>query len=77
MGSNPIGRANLGYSMTRKYLVIKGEHAGQTVYSLKFHDYGLASDDTRYTGIEHTSVTLDETGDYPSFTIPKDFLKEI
>lgn len=45
--------------------------AGSIVYSLRGHDYGLASDDTRMTGIEHVSVTLKPDGDYPSFTIPR------
>lgn len=44
--------------------------AGDTVYSLRFPDYGLASDDTRMTGVEHRSVTLDPDGGYPSFTHP-------
>lgn len=48
-----------------------GHKAGTTVYKLKYSDYGLASDDTRITGIEHTSVTLNEDGGYPSFTVPK------
>lgn len=63
--------------MSKKYQVIQGENIGKFVYSLKYHDYGLASDDTRHTGIEHVSVTFDKTGDYPSFTIPKHFLKEV
>lgn len=48
-----------------------------TVYQCKGHDYGLASDDSRATGIEHVSVTLDPTGDYPFFTIPKTDLEEV
>lgn len=43
---------------------------GQLVYDCKRHDYGCASDDTRMTGVEHVSVTLDPEGDYPFFTIP-------
>lgn len=50
---------------------------GTVVYDFMFHDYGLASDDSRYTGIEHVSVTMDPEGGYPSFTIPKHKLKEI
>ena len=53
--------------------IVRGEtwvKAGETVYSQKYHDYGLASDDTRMTGIEHVSVTLNADGDYPGFTIP-------
>lgn len=43
---------------------------GTIVYMARNHDYGLASDDTRSTGIQHVSVTLDPSGDYPFFTIP-------
>lgn len=64
-------------SETKKYQVTDGDLRGKIVYSLKYHDYGLASDDTRYTGIEHKSVTFSENGDYPSFTIPTYLLKEI
>lgn len=49
---------------------------GDFVYKQKYHDYGLASDDTRMTGIEHVSVTLNENGDYPGFTIPRSHLAE-
>lgn len=44
--------------------------AGTSVYSAAKYDYGLASEDTRSTGVEHTSVTLDPNGEYPVFTIP-------
>ena len=47
-----------------------GYPAGTIVYDLKYYDYGLANDDTRYTGIEHKSMTLDLNGNYPSFTVP-------
>jgi hypothetical protein len=50
---------------------------GTVVYDLVGHDYGLASDDTRVTGKEHTSVTLKPDGGYPSFTIPVDDLEEV
>lgn len=47
------------------------EHAaGTIVYALKAYDYGLSSDDTHSTGIEHISVTENENGGYPFFTIP-------
>jgi hypothetical protein len=42
---------------------------GTTVYKCRGYDYGLASDDTRMTGIRHISVTLKSDGDYPSFTV--------
>lgn len=45
--------------------------AGMIVYRCKGWDYGMANDDTRLTGIEHISVTLDAGGGYPFFTIPK------
>lgn len=53
---------------------------GTVVYRASRHDYGLSSDDTRMTGIEHVSVSLREDGDYPTFTValrdlePLDFL---
>jgi hypothetical protein len=50
---------------------------GTTVYSCMSHDYGCANDDTRMTGIEHTSVTLKSDGGYPFFTVPKSGIKEI
>lgn len=47
------------------------EHpAGTVVYDCERHDYGLARDDTYDTGEDHISVTLDESGDYPYFTVP-------
>lgn len=51
--------------------------AGSVVYDCLGHDYGLASDDTRMTGIEHVSVTLKRSGGYPYFTIPRRDLKKI
>jgi hypothetical protein len=53
-----------------------GHPAGTVCYSCKCHDYGLASDDTRMTGIEHASVTLSPEGDYPFFTIRKSSLEK-
>lgn len=46
-----------------------GHPAGTLVYEQMLHDYGLASDDTRATGVEHISVTLNSDGDYPGFTV--------
>jgi hypothetical protein len=51
--------------------------AGTTVYDCHMYDYGCANDDTRFTGIEHTSVTLDPAGGYPFFTVPVTDLEEI
>lgn len=50
---------------------------GTTVYRLSKPDYGLASDDTRITGVAHISLTLDPTGDYPSFTHRFDQVEEL
>ena len=50
--------------------------AGTVVYACQLCDYGLSSDDTRMTGIEHTNVTLREDGGYPAFTIPRHLLRE-
>lgn len=50
---------------------------GTLVYERNSWDYGLASDDTRFTGVEHISVTLKSNGDYPGFTIPKQDLEEL
>lgn len=50
---------------------------GSYVYECTKPDYGCASDDTRFTGVDHISVTLDKTGDYPFFTIPAQDLEEV
>jgi hypothetical protein len=47
-----------------------GHPAGTIVYRCKGYDYGIANDDTRLTGKPHSSMTLEPSGDYPSFTIP-------
>lgn len=65
--------------MTTKYLLSEdydGHAKGTAVYSAKFHDYGCASEDTRNTGVEHKSVTLNEDGDYPFFTAPVRILQK-
>lgn len=48
---------------------------GTIVLEFRACDYGLSSDDTYNTGIEHTTVSLD--GDTPFFTIPLEDLEEI
>jgi hypothetical protein len=67
--------------MTQKYILLHDVRsdlkAGTTVYQCGFHDYGLARDDTNHTGIEHKSVTLDPTGDYPFFTAPVHSLQKV
>lgn len=50
---------------------------GDIVYGCKYYDYGLSSDDSRRTGIEHVSVTFNENGDYPTFTIPEAALERL
>lgn len=47
------------------------------VYNQKGYDYGLSSDDSTMTGIEHISVTLNSDGDYPGFTIPIEDLEPV
>lgn len=54
-----------------------GNEAGTTVYECKYHDFGLARDDTNYSGEEHISVTLSPTGDYPFFTVPVRMLQKV
>jgi hypothetical protein len=69
-------------NMRKRYVVledrtIRGEtmaKRGDIVYDQKGYDYGLSSDDTRATGIEHVTVTMNENGDYPGFTIPRNHL---
>lgn len=53
-----------------RLLADRFEHkAGAICYDAKSYDYGLASDDTRATGQPHVSVTLEPSGDYPTFTV--------
>lgn len=62
---------------------VMGSAAGQShekgdiVYECLQYDYGVAHDDTRATGVPHTSVTLEEDGSYPFFTVPTHNLEEI
>jgi len=51
--------------------------AGTICYDFSGHDYGLAADDTRMTGIPHVSVTLDPDGGTPSFTIVATSLEKV
>jgi hypothetical protein len=50
---------------------------GATVYRCTGYDYGCSSEDTRRLGLEHVSVTLDPTGAYPFFTIPRADLRPV
>ena len=47
------------------------------VYDLCYYDYGLSNDDTRLFGIKYISVTLNENGYYPFFTVPLCDLKVV
>lgn len=54
------------------------EHpAGSVVYKCHMCDYGCVSDDNRFTGVEHTKVTLDPDGGYPFFTVPVNDLEPL
>lgn len=50
----------------------QGHKVGTFLYDSTTSNYGLASDDSRLTGIEHVSV---KTREGPSFTIPKGHLR--
>jgi hypothetical protein len=63
-------RSPKAYRMLRDSKLEPRATAGTAVYEQAGYDYGLSSDDTRITGIEHISVTLNEDGDYPGFTVP-------
>ena len=43
---------------------------GDIVYLCNKYDYDCSNDDSRIFNEEYISVTRDETGDYPLFTIP-------
>lgn len=43
---------------------------GDVVYEFINYDYGLARDDTNFTGIYHVSVSKKSDGGYPAYTIP-------
>lgn len=61
------------YQPQRAHVLLKEHHghpAGTIIYHATGYDYGMASDDTRMTGVEHTSMTLEPSGDYPTFTVP-------
>jgi len=61
-----------------KLLTDRFEHKkGTIVYDQSGYYYGLSSDDTNVTGIEHISVTLNKNGDYPGFTVSVEDLKEV
>ncbi len=51
-----------------------GFPAGAVLFRHEFCDYGLASDDTRLTGVQHYSMTRSPIGDNPSQTFPQGLL---
>lgn len=66
--------------MINKYMVEQSYGifaAGDVVYDLVKYDYGLARDDTEATGEPHKSVTFSPNGDYPSHTIPEEYLQRL
>jgi hypothetical protein len=70
----------MNYSGHQKYklLVKRFEvEVGTICYIFDGHDFGCAREDSYYTRIPHTSVTLDPKGDYPFFTVPSDHLEII
>lgn len=44
--------------------------AGTVVYGTAYHDYGIASSDSRFFFEEYRSVSLTPDGDYPYYTVP-------
>lgn len=51
---------------------------GVIVFDYQKHDYGCSSDDTRMTGIEHGTFTLDPEGlASPFFTHPLSGVREL
>lgn len=65
------------YRMLADSKVNEKVKAGATVYDQRGYDYGLARDDTRATGVEHITVTLNADGDYPGFTVPVTALEKV
>lgn len=48
---------------------------GTVLYECMKYDYGLSSEDTYRSGYVHFSLTEDENGDYPFFTVPEHRVK--
>ena len=64
----------------RKFRLLNNrfEHtAGTIVYEYNGPSYGLSSDDEFYTQKPHTTVTLNENGGTPFFTVPEEDIVEI
>ena len=65
----------LKFEMLKDSQIERQAVKGSIVYDCIKYDYGLAKDDTRITGVEHTSVTLESDGGYPYFTVPVEDIK--
>jgi hypothetical protein len=65
------------YRLTQDSKIEPAAKKGCLVFKLAKYDYGLARDETRLTGIPQISVTLDPSGDYPSFTVPERELQAV
>lgn len=72
--------------MKRSYILLDGAlnhlpdgiaKIGDTVFECAYYDYGLSRDDTNLSGEKYTSMTLNENGDYPLFTVPIRCLQKI
>jgi len=57
--------------------IANNSEKGDLVYECTKVDYGAAESDSYYTGQKHMSVTLEEDGGYPFFTIPIHNLEEL
>lgn len=66
----------------RKFKVIRADRASRPVFAVGdiVHpgrdNYGCASDDSRFTGVEHIAVSANENGE-PFFTIPREDVEEM
>lgn len=47
---------------------------GDVIYVCMKCDYGCASDDYRFGGVDSISCTESPEGDYPFFTVPREWL---
>lgn len=61
----------------KKFAVLGGKYAGKIVYETAHHDTGEAKRVSLSSGVDHTSVTFNPSGNLPFFTVPTRSLKEI
>lgn len=50
---------------------------GSIVYEACVHDYGTSRGDSQFMGFQYVSVTFDENGGYPLFSVPLTSLQPI